>query len=145
MLFRSREHLIITAIPESSHIKKYYIEEGNTQITHPVILHLTSFEKESSFQIPDDRNIAVLDREKLQFPLILRKWREGDWFIPLGLGGMKKLSDFFIDRKLSLDEKEQVWLLTQGDKIIWVIGMQIDDRFKITDRTKKILKIDYLP
>ncbi|NOY37708.1 MAG: tRNA lysidine(34) synthetase TilS [Chlorobi bacterium] len=144
-LIKDREHLIITAIPERGHTEKYYIEEGNTQLTHPVILHLESFEKQPGFQIPSDRNIAVLDRDRLQFPLILRKWREGDWFIPLGLGGIKKLSDFFVDRKLSLDEKEQVWLLTQGDEIIWVIGMQIDDRFKITENTRKVLRVEYLP
>jgi tRNA(Ile)-lysidine synthase len=81
---------------------------------------------------------AVLDFDKLSFPLKVRKWQQGDVFQPLGMKGKKKLSDFFIDRKLSIAEKENTWLLLSEEKIVWVIGQRIDDRFKVTDKTRKI-------
>jgi len=81
---------------------------------------------------------ASLDLDTLSFPLTIRKWREGDAFQPIGMKGKKKLSDFFIDRKLSIAEKEDTWLLVSGGEIAWVIGQRIDERFKVTGSTKKI-------
>ena len=83
-------------------------------------------------------SIAYLELAKLEFPLKIRKWQKGDTFYPLGMKGKKKLSDFFIDKKISINQKENTWLLTSNGKIAWVIGHRIDDRFKITDKTKKI-------
>lgn len=71
----------------------------------------------------------------------LCRWKQGDKFKPLGMKGWKLLSDFFIDKKLSIPEKERTWLLTFQNQIVWVIGMRLDDRFKITDSTQKVLKI----
>ena len=79
----------------------------------------------------------MLDYDKLEFPLILRKWEKGDFFFPLGMKGTKKLSDFFIDNKISIPEKEQIWVLCSTTKIIWVVGMRISERFKISEKTKK--------
>jgi tRNA(Ile)-lysidine synthase len=73
--------------------------------------------------------------------LQIRKWVKGDYFYPLGMSRPKKLSDFFIDLKYSKPDKEKQWLLCSGDDIVWVIGRRIDNRFKITDTTKKILII----
>ena len=86
----------------------------------------------------DNINNAYLDFEKLQFPLTIRAWKKGDKFIPLGMSCYKKLSDFFIDIKLSLLNKEKVYLLCSGKDIIWVIGYRIDDRYKVTSKTKKM-------
>ncbi|MFC2175617.1 tRNA lysidine(34) synthetase TilS [Bacteroidota bacterium] len=93
-----------------------------------------------SFETPN--NIALLDAEKLdKKDLKLRHWGEGDRFKPLGMKNWKKLSDFFIDQKLSVIDKKNVWLLTYKGEIVWVIGHRIDDRFKITKETQKVLKI----
>jgi tRNA(Ile)-lysidine synthase len=83
----------------------------------------------------------VFDLNKLTFPLRIRRWQEGDWFVPLGMKGKKKISDFLIDKKIPLHLKKVIFVLLSGDDIIWVIGHRIDDRYKLTDSTKRMLEI----
>jgi tRNA(Ile)-lysidine synthase len=90
-----------------------------------------------------DRHIAYLDLDKLHYPLVLRNWEKGDWFMPLGMKGKKKLSDFMIDKKIPLNLKKRIMVLLSKDSIAWVAGHRIDDRFKIDSKTRKILKIIY--
>ncbi len=91
-----------------------------------------------------DNNIALLDYDKLKKPLFFRNYFHGDRFIPLGSPGTKKLKDFFIDEKLPLGERYRTPILVSKDKIVWVAGYRIDDRFKVTDETAHVLMLEIL-
>ena len=115
------------------------IEEGEKEVLSPVHLQFSKLEKMVDFVIDKSLEVAQLDFDKIRFPLILRHWRHGDRFHPLGMKGSKLLSDFFVDQKFTEWQKRNVWLLVSVDgKILWVVGRRIDDRFKVTDSTKSI-------
>ena len=86
-------------------------------------------------------NVALLDADKLKFPLKVRRWQDGDWFVPFGMSGRKKLSDYLIDKKVSLAEKGRQFVLLSGDDIVWVIGRRLDDRYAITRKTENVLRV----
>lgn len=134
----SRGILLVTRItPEDLEI--YEIAKGQTRVEFPVPLHLEWREGEL---VPDnEKTTAWLNAELLKFPLSVRSWHKGDSFFPLGMKGRKKLSDFFIDLKLSPVEKEQVKVLCSGDQIVWVIGYRIDDRYRIKSDTQRALVV----
>ncbi len=116
------------------------IEAGQEELTSPIHLCFSQFEKTGDFVIDKSPNVALLDANKIQFPLTLRHWRHGDRFHPLGMRGSKLLSDFFVDQKFTEAQKENVFLLVSADnEILWVVGYRIDDRFKVTPETKSIL------
>ncbi len=143
-LLRDRENFIIQPLSELSvdpfDGEVFSLDRNSTNIEQPVCLCM--YETDKISELPMGKvSIACLDFDKLVFPLKLRKWEKGDWFIPLGLKGRKKLSDFFINQKLSLADKEKTWLLLSGDDIVWVIGKRIDNRFRITSKTQKAFVI----
>ena len=117
--------------------KNEQIEILNTviEIQNPIKLNFTISEDTS---IIKDLNIAKLDFNKLIFPLKLRKWKKADRFIPLGMTNFKKLSDFFIDQKYSILDKQNQWILCSGKDIVWIVGERIDDRYKVGNNTKKV-------
>lgn len=99
----------------------------------------------NNYQMSTSSEVAQLDAGEVIFPLILRKRRQSDYFYPLGMQKKKKLNRFLSDQKLSLTEKEQVWLIEMNKKIIWITGRRIDDRFKVTGKTTKVLQIRFTP
>lgn len=140
-LIKDRNDLIIEEIHQI-HNKIYYIDQDTENITSPINLNITKQELNDEFEITKSKDIGLFDLDKIEFPLILRKWKKGDYFMPLGMTNLKKLSDFFIDNKLSLIDKENTWILENCNKIIWIVGLRIDERFKISDKTTNILKIE---
>ena len=85
-----------------------------------------------------------IDKKKLKYPLIVRKWQQGDYFYPLGMRGKKKLSKYFKDEKFSILDKEKVWLLCSAENVVWIIGYRPDDRFKVEKNTEEILKVTFI-
>lgn len=139
-LIKDREFLILTEIPSEVGNRTFTIAEGE----EIVMLPPGKFSIHAVDKIGDTpHNCIYVVREKLEFPLSLRKWMEGDYFYPFGMKGKKKLSDYFKDKKLSLPEKENTWLLCSGRKIVWVVNHRADSRFAITDPAQEILKITY--
>lgn len=143
-ILRNRNWLIISPL-QAKEAANILVEAGDTVVLYEQgELHLQQL---SPAGVPGDignNSIAWLDAADIQFPLLLRKWRAGDYFYPLGMRKKKKLARFFIDSKLSLGDKEKIWVLEMNKKIVWVVGMRIDDRFRIGAGTKEVLKIEWL-
>ena len=138
-----RKHLLITEKQrEEAENQKYTLNDYQTNISTPLQLHTEILRDLNFIKIPKAKNIAMFDYDLLQFPLTLRHWQKGDWFIPFGMKGKQKLSDYFANNKYSLLDKESQWLLCSNDDIIWVVGERIDGRYKITDKTKTIFKLE---
>ena len=140
-IIKNRGWLIIAPLNtlEANHIlinetdKEIDFEAGKLRIRH--------YELQSE-KLPASNLTAMLDADNITFPLLLRKWKQGDYFYPLGMQKKKKLSKFFIDQKMSLTDKEKIWVIESDKKIIWIISKRIDDRFKITGKTKSILELN---
>jgi tRNA(Ile)-lysidine synthase len=137
-LIKDRNYLLLTELTVELH-SEIIISEKKSKVEMP--LGIINFKTINQINKSNALTIYV-DKDQLKFPLTLRKWEEGDFFYPFGMKGKKKLSKYFKDEKLSLVDKENVWLLTSENEIVWVVGKRADDRFKITESTKKILKIE---
>jgi tRNA(Ile)-lysidine synthase len=139
-IVKNRDFLILSPINIEDKKEEYYISKDQKEISIP--LHL-SFSKVANISIGSNTTIFV-DEDKLHFPLVLRRWKEGDTFQPFGMEGKsKKVSKIFKDEKLSLIDKENIWLLCSDDTIVWTIGIRQDERFKIEKTTKNRVKIQW--
>ena len=136
-LLKDRSNLILS--PNAEQLEgDFYIEKGQMEVKIPLKLSLCKVRDIST----SSNSSIFVDEDKLSFPLQIRKWREGDSFQPFGMDGQtKKVSKLFKDEKLSLFEKEAVWLLCSNEEIVWVIGIRADERFKIEESTKNIINI----
>ena len=140
-LLKDRDILILTELTSEINNQSISIAKKDAKMTLPI--GILSFEEVSKIENTHS-NIIYVDESKIKFPLAVRKWQEGDYFFPLGMKGKKKLSKYFKDEKLSLIDKENTWLLCSEEAILWVIGKRADDRFKVTENTKQIIKFEII-
>ncbi len=140
-LTKDRSHLLLTKINEEERIE-HQVHVGDTTFklknkTYKITLLPVNdaYKKAQAHEV-------FLDYDKLKFPMSLRKWQEGDTFYPLGMQGSQKLSDFFINQKVAIPEKEKIWLLCDAeDRIVWVLNYRLDNRFRISKSSQRMLHI----
>lgn len=142
-LIKDRDSLLITPLTQPDCDSNYVLAGETGKLEYPIKLSWEKVVLDKDFHIRKDKNIAYFDCEKLTFPLKLRHWKEGDWFIPFGRKGRKKLSDYFSDHKFSYRDKEQIWLLCSGENIIWVTGERSDNRFCVEKATREVLVVHF--
>lgn len=141
-VIRHRDFLVITEQAEEA--TDLILIEGVPGVVHTADASLHFSVHTGLDVIPTDKNTACVDFAKMEFPLVLRKWKTGDYFYPFGMGmKKKKISKFFIEQKLAIHEKERAWVLVSGERIVWVAGMRLDERFKLKPDTQHVLKMEW--
>lgn len=138
-LLKDRDFLILEPIPKED-LAVYEID-ADAEISIPIRLKT---ETVSQSKITVNSTEIYVDKEKLKFPLAIRKWQEGDYFCPAGIDGKKKVSKYFKDEKMSLSDKENTWILLSENEIVWIIGKRQDRRFYTENTTTPVLKIALL-
>ena len=139
-VLRNRDWLIVAPL-DTTIAENIVIDENVTETAFgPFIIKIKTHINKADF-ITSNELTACIDKSKLVFPLLLRKWKTGDYFYPLGMQKKKKLSKFYSDNKLSMVDKEKVWVLESDKRIVWIVGMRLDDRFKINAATESVLKL----
>ena len=139
VLLKDRNHLVLTTKEQEVDSRVYCIDAKQQSCTTPIKLNFTEVAQVGEHE----PHSFYVDAAKLTYPLKVRAWRLDDVFHPFGMKGKKKLTKFFKDEKLSLLSKNSVWVLESGDEIVWVIGLRPDDRYKVTNATNKVLKIQW--
>jgi tRNA(Ile)-lysidine synthase len=138
-LIKDRNSLILSPLQSQDTKQEFLVESLDSKVKFPLNL---VFSTVSKIGVASNSTIFV-DQDKLVFPLTLRHWNEGDVFQPFGMEGKsKKVSKLFKDEKLSLIDKEKVWLLCSNNQVVWVVGIRQDERFKIDSNSKNLLKIE---
>jgi len=140
-LIKERQKFIL-APPQNERSEIILWEENTHDITYPGGELCSILYSDLTLADIHSQNIIQLDATQVEYPLVLRKWKEGDYFYPLGLGKKKKVARFMIDQKFSKTDKEKLWILESRSRIIWLVGHRMDDRFKISEKTKRVLKIE---
>ncbi len=134
-LLKDRKYVLLETIAVSDD-SSYNIQATDTFLKAPIPIQI----EEVAEMEERAKNILYVDKKTLKYPLVVRKWRKGDYFYPLGMQGKKKVSKYFKDQKFDLIAKEKQWLLCTADSLVWIIGHRGDNRFKVTKETKTILK-----
>ena len=140
-VLKDRDRLYIAPLQEPSAWQPIEIPVATGELTQPLHLSFQLMERTSDFQLEHASDAAYFDAEKLPGRLTLRLPQTGDWFVPFGMRGRKKLSDFFADQKMNRWEKLRQPLLCAGESIVWVVGRRTDDRFRVGEETKMIFSV----
>ena len=140
-VLKDRDRLYIAPLQEPSAWQPIEIPVATGELTQPLRLSFQLMERTSDFQLERASDAAYFDAEKLPGRLTLRLPQPGDWFVPFGMRGRKKLSDFFADQKMNRWEKLRQPLLCAGESIVWVVGRRTDDRFRVGEETKMIFSV----
>lgn len=127
---------------EDADLRSVFIENGEQTAFNAGFTLTLKEVPDADFELIKDQAIAQVDADQLQYPLIWRTWRAGDYFMPLGMRQEKKLSDFLIDLKIPFNDKADITVLESGGHIMWVVGFRISERFKVKAHTKRILIIE---
>ncbi|MFD2248244.1 tRNA lysidine(34) synthetase TilS [Pontibacter ruber] len=143
-LVKDRDQLVITPRNLSS-FGSITIAEGQTEAEAGNLYFTIRSIAADKYKLNTKPHVAALDADQLRFPLKLRSWQEGDWFVPLGMNGKKKISDFLIDKKVPANLKSQTLVLVSDQSIAWIVGQRLDNRFKVTDKTERVLEITMKP
>tara|TARA_B100000900_G_C20602260_1_gene726158 strand:- start:11098 stop:12411 length:1314 start_codon:yes stop_codon:yes gene_type:complete len=141
-LIKNRDSLLLV-VNKTQKQASVQIDKSICAIEVPIALSFSVLKKSDVMDF-SDASMAFIDLSKLFFPLSLRKWKQGDVFVPLGMQGHKKVSDFMVDEKLSILEKENTWVLCSNDDIVWVVGHRLDDRYKLVAQTEKVYLVQTL-
>lgn len=144
-LLRDREALVFEKkAVRPARLEKVLPLEGIMRVTDDVTFLISRSSYSSGGPLPREKNVICMDLDKVEFPLVVRTPQTGDRFMPFGMKGMKLVSDFLTDLKKNVFEKERQLLVCSGDKIAWVVGERPDDRFRVTEHTRHILRIQLL-
>lgn len=144
-LLRDREALLFEKkAVRPARLEKVLPLEGIMRVTDDVTFLISRSSYSSGGPLPREKNVICMDLDKVEFPLVVRTPQTGDRFMPFGMKGMKLVSDFLTDLKKNVFEKERQLLVCSGDKIAWVVGERPDDRFRVTEHTRHILRIQLL-
>ena len=138
ILLKDRDFLILSK-KETTNFEEIIIHSITEKPNFP--LKLTLCNQSDIFN--QMKNVIFVDENKIQFPLTIRKWKEGDYFYPSGMQGKKKVSKYFKDEKFTLFQKQDTWILESNNKIVWIIGHRADERFKVENTTQTIIQITY--
>lgn len=135
-LIYNRGEWLLTEVSLAEEDKQFVLGSSNL----PIDIAAVEMRYDESMELPTSKMVAWVDKSKIKGVLIIRRWKEGDYFYPLGMSGKKKLSDYFVDQKFSMIDKEEIWLLCDEKSIIWIVGSRLDNRFKITKKTSELIE-----
>lgn len=141
VVYRDRERLIVQTQPQAKNFA--YTIQPNRQYELNGFQFSSEFVSKDSLQFQRNPCVEFVDADRVGSQLTLRPWHKGDWLVPLGMKTRKKMSDFFINQKIPLYQKNRIPILESGGSIVWVCGVRLDERFKITDSTERVLKLEF--
>lgn len=141
--YRDRDHLLFVMPRHEPHLHQevtlggsYALQDFRFTLSDPMLRPPA---------LDSARSVEFVDAGKLGTRLLLRSWQDGDWFMPLGMASRKKLSDYFVDEKVPLLQKHRIPILESNGEIVWICGMRLDERYKVTDETRNVVRLEFSP